>query len=99
MSTRATPKQAQEPAAGGPQGHAPALPPMGPRDVALLSGAADPRLSPDGRLVAFVRWNVDEVANRSRTTIWVVPADGSAPARPFTGGDRDHSPRWSPDGR
>ena len=38
-------------------------------------------------------------ANERRTDIWVAPIDGSAAARRFTWGNRDHTPRWSPDGR
>src|SRR5688572_29635853 len=33
------------------------------------------------------------------TALWLVDADGSTAARPFTAGPRDLSPRWSPDGR
>lgn len=60
---------------------------------------ADPQISPDGRQVAFVRVTVDEKKENYDTALWIVPADGSAPARPFTFGSRDVSPRWSPDGR
>jgi dipeptidyl aminopeptidase/acylaminoacyl peptidase len=35
-----------------------------------------------------------------RSALWIVPADGSAPARQLTLGiNTDSSPRWSPDGR
>jgi dipeptidyl aminopeptidase/acylaminoacyl peptidase len=72
---------------------------MIPEDVHELTGVADPRLSPDGRRVAFVVWRIDREANEYRSRIWVVPADGSAPPAPFTAGEkRDGSPRWSPDG-
>jgi dipeptidyl aminopeptidase/acylaminoacyl peptidase len=61
--------------------------------------AGDPRLSPDGRTVAFVVTTVDEDENTYPSAIWLVPADGSSKPRRFTFGKRrDASPRWSPDG-
>ena len=73
---------------------------MRPEDVYELSGAYDPRVSPDGRIVAFVVTGVDRDANDYRSTVWVVPLDGSAPPRPVTTGEhQDADPRWSPDGR
>jgi dipeptidyl aminopeptidase/acylaminoacyl peptidase len=60
---------------------------------------ADPQIAPDGAQVAFVRVTADEKKDQYDTSIWIVPADGSAAPRPLTGGTRDVSPRWSPDGR
>ena len=72
---------------------------MVPEDVYELTGVLDPRLSPDGRTVAFVVWGVDRDANDYRSAIWLAPVDGSDPPRQFTSGKkRDASPRWSPDG-
>jgi dipeptidyl aminopeptidase/acylaminoacyl peptidase len=72
---------------------------MVPEDVYELTGVADPRLSPDGRTVAFVVGRIDREANEYRGNIWLAPADGSAPPRQLTfGGRRDADPRWSPDG-
>lgn len=59
---------------------------------------SDPQISPDGTRVAFVRVTVDAAKETYDTSIWMVPADGSEPARRITGGTRDTSPRWSPDG-
>jgi dipeptidyl aminopeptidase/acylaminoacyl peptidase len=73
---------------------------MRPDDVYRLTGVADPRLSPDGSAVAFVVWRIDEQANEYRSAIWLAAADGSAPPRRLTFGDRrDADPRWAPDGR
>ncbi len=72
---------------------------MQPDDVYRLTGAGDPRLSPDGATVAYVTAWTDET-HEPRSAIWTVPADGSAAPRRLTfGGKRDASPRWSPDGR
>jgi dipeptidyl aminopeptidase/acylaminoacyl peptidase len=73
---------------------------MRPEDVYALTSVGGPRISPDGRRVAYVVNRVDGEANAYRSTIWVAPLDGSEEPRQFTSGGRtDHSPRWSPDGR
>ena len=72
---------------------------MQPSDVGALVEAGDPRVSPDGRSVAFTVTTVDLGTNRYRSALWVVPADGSGEARQLTDGEhRDARPRWSPDG-
>jgi dipeptidyl aminopeptidase/acylaminoacyl peptidase len=72
---------------------------MVPEDVYELTGAADPRLSPDGATVAYVVGAVDKQANAYRSAIWLVAADGSAEPRRFTVSEKaDAEPRWSPDG-
>ncbi len=73
---------------------------MQPEDVYALTAVGDPRLSPDGRRVAYVVSRIDREANAYRSAIWVAPLDGSDEPRQFTSGERnDQSPRWSPDGR
>ncbi|HEY1563260.1 MAG TPA: S9 family peptidase [Gaiellaceae bacterium] len=72
---------------------------MRPEDVYALTSVGDPRLSPDGRRIAYVVNRIDREANAYRSAIWVMPPDGSEEPRQFTSGERsDHSPRWSPDG-
>lgn len=69
---------------------------MRPEDVYELRWAADPRIAPDGKTVAFVAWSVDREENDYSSSIWLVPADGSGPAQPFTAsGKQDAAPRWS----
>src|SRR5436305_9891409 len=73
---------------------------MKPEDVFALTSVVDPRLSPDGRRVAYVVSRTDEEANAYRTAIWVATIDGSEEPKQFTSGKRnDGFPRWSPDGR
>jgi dipeptidyl aminopeptidase/acylaminoacyl peptidase len=61
---------------------------------------ADPRLSPDGKSVAYVFTTIDQKKNRRESSVWLVPADGSAPPRRLSAeGFNSNSPRWSPDGK
>jgi len=73
-----------------------------PEDLVDIRTVSDIQISADGRLVAFV---VTEPADPTKpqkprdTNIWVVPADGSLPARLFAVSPKsDTHPRWSPDG-
>ena len=72
---------------------------MTPEDVYKLTGVADPRLSPEGKLVAYTVWRLDKDSNESRSNIWLTAVDGSEAPRQITSGDRrDALPRWSPNG-
>lgn len=76
-----------------------------PEDLYRLVLVSDPRISPDGSHVAFVRSHVEGEKKELRSHIWMAPitadADGAAGApRPYTRGPKsDSQPRWSPDGR
>ena len=73
---------------------------MRTEDIGGLTDVSDPRVSPDGRWIAFVVTAVDLEANEDRCRVWVAGAAGDEPPRPLTAGDaRDSRPRWAPDGR
>jgi dipeptidyl aminopeptidase/acylaminoacyl peptidase len=73
--------------------------PARPEDLARLRLATEPRLSPDGRLVAFTVQTVAPGQDGYRTAIWLAAANGSRPARQITlGAKHDGRPRFSPDG-
>ena len=71
-----------------------------PEDLYDLRVPTDIALSPDGRFVAFSVKSVAPGKDGYRTSLWLAPSDGSAPARQLTVGSKnDASPRWSPDSR
>jgi dipeptidyl aminopeptidase/acylaminoacyl peptidase len=72
---------------------------MLPEDVYLLEGVADPHIAPDGTQVAYQATWIDREKNGYRGAIWSAALDGSTPPRRLTWGEKDSSPRWSPDGR
>ena len=72
---------------------------MRPTDIADVVEVSDPRVSPDGRTIAFVVTTVDLPGNAYRSGVWVAGIDAAFPACPFTEGTtREKAPRWSPDG-
>jgi len=68
-------------------------------DMMKLKRVGEPVPSPDGKWVLFSAVTVDLEKNTRTPHIWIVPADGSAPARQLTSGMRADRPRWSPDGK
>src|SRR5271155_3693894 len=71
-----------------------------PEDYLAFKFVGDPHISPDGKTVAYVLTTIDQKKNRRESSIWVVPADGSAaPRRLSAEGYSSNSPRWSPDGK
>jgi dipeptidyl aminopeptidase/acylaminoacyl peptidase len=73
--------------------------PITETDLLKFQWVADPRISPDGREVAFTLVTVNEKEDRYETSIWAVASSGEGPPRRLTAGPRDSSPRWSPDSR
>ena len=68
-------------------------------DLYLLRVVGDPQISPDGASVAYVVSRHDRDADEVQSAVWVAATDGASPPRQFSAGPKDHSPRWSPDGR
>jgi dipeptidyl aminopeptidase/acylaminoacyl peptidase len=73
--------------------------PFGVRDLVAFERLADPRVSPDGRQIVFTLSSLDLDANKRRTDLWLVGADGAG-LRQLTHDDAsDTNGTWSPDGR
>jgi dipeptidyl aminopeptidase/acylaminoacyl peptidase len=73
--------------------------PIAETDLFRFVWVADPQISHDGQRVAFVRVTVDKKKDGYESAVWLAATDGSESARSFTGGPKDASPRWSPDGK
>ena len=71
--------------------------PITPDLVYELVSVSGPSLAPDGGRVAFSRSEYDRERKAHRSRIMVAGLPGGEP-RAFTQGDRDGSPRFSPDG-
>ena len=67
-------------------------------DVFELEVATDPQISPDGRMIAYVRSSNDIMTDRTRANIWLVSSDGADHRPILSGTDSYSSPRWSHDG-
>jgi dipeptidyl aminopeptidase/acylaminoacyl peptidase len=64
-----------------------------------MENVSNASISPDGTQIVFSREWVDTQRDASRSSIWIVDAQGTRP-RELTGGSwRDSSPVWSPDGK
>jgi WD40-like Beta Propeller Repeat len=69
-------------------------------DMQRLSRLGNPRLSPDGKWVAFTVTRSDVEKNRSVTNIWRILAAGGDPQQiTFAEQGFNGNLRWSPDGR
>lgn len=67
-------------------------------DVFNLQSAADPRISPDGKRIVYVRQFADIMNDKRQSNLWVINVDGTEDRALTTGNYSDGSPRWSPDG-
>src|SRR5688500_1278305 len=72
--------------------------PIAETDLYKFTWIADPQISPDAQMVAFVQVTVNEKDNKYESALYTVPASGKSAPQRITGGMRDTSPRWSPDG-
>ena len=68
-------------------------------DLYRFSILSRPRISPDGKRVAYVDTTIDERNHRYRSCIQVIPSEGGEPRCFTSAASNAHSPAWSPDGR
>jgi dipeptidyl aminopeptidase/acylaminoacyl peptidase len=68
-------------------------------DVFQLEHCVDPRISPDGEQVVYVRRSMNVMTDRPSQRLWIVGTEPGSEPRPLTRGEvSEQSPRWSPDG-
>jgi len=80
--------------------HAQSSRPMTLDDLLGAVRVTEPTVSPDGRLVAYVRTTTDLQTGKRNADIYTVGADGSAAPKLFAGGNgSQRTPRFSPDSR
>lgn len=96
LLTFATALSAQAPA---PSPTLPAIPGPSFEDVINLQVAGGPRISPDGRTVAYTLRTTDWQENRYDTEIWLARENAAPFQLTRTEKGSSIAPRWSPDGR
>jgi dipeptidyl aminopeptidase/acylaminoacyl peptidase len=72
--------------------------PFSVHDMLAMDRISDPQVSPDGSRIVFSVSRTDLEANKRRTDLWLVAADGSGLKRLTTHEASDTSPRFAPDG-
>lgn len=65
-------------------------------DLRYLTSGLDPVLSPDGRQVAFTRWETNQ--HGALGNLWLINIDGSGERVIMDNVRQPRSPAWSPDG-
>ena len=73
--------------------------PVEARDLLRIREVSGPQLSPDGAWVAYSVARADTVGDKRDTDVWMTSWDGKRSVRLTYSDAREHSPKWSPDGR
>ena len=72
--------------------------PFSIHDMLAMERISDPQVSPDGGWLVFVVRKTDLEANKGRSDLWLVRADGTGLRRLTSHPEADSDPRWAPDG-
>ena len=70
-----------------------------PMDVFDLEWGSDPRVSPDGSTIVYVRRSNDIMKDRERSNLWQVSSNGDDHRPLYSGLKSARTPRWAPDGK
>ena len=70
-----------------------------PMDVFDLEWGSDPRVSPDGETIVYVRRSNDIMKDRERSNLWQVSSNGDDHRPLYSGLKSARTPRWAPDGK
>jgi len=82
-----------------PSAHADDTHPFCVHDMLAMDRISDPQVSPDGQYIVFVLRKTDLEADKGRTDLWLVDADGAGLRRLTTHPENDSNPCWAPDGK
>ncbi len=74
------------------------LPRLDRMDIFDIQWVSDPRISPDGEKIVYVRNGMDIMEDRRTSTLWMIKPDGSGHVKLTDREVDESSPRWSPDG-
>jgi len=87
------------PLSGNPAALSEQTHPFSVQDMLTMDRLSDPQVSPDGKWIVFVLRQTDLEANKGRTDLWLVRADGTDLRRLTSHPQGDSNPRWAPDGK
>ncbi len=73
--------------------------PFAIHDMLAMDRISDPRVSPNGKRIVFVRRTTDLEANRGRTDLGLIDVEGQNLRRLTSHPAGERNPRWSPDGK
>jgi dipeptidyl aminopeptidase/acylaminoacyl peptidase len=73
--------------------------PFSIHDMLTMQRLSDHQASPDGKWIVFTLRTTDLEANKGRTDLWIVGADGGALRQLTSHPDADTSPVWDPSGK
>lgn len=73
--------------------------PLTPDLIFQLEAASAPTISPNGQQIAYVRRSNDAETDQTRSSIWLIRADGTEHQPLSASMAASGSPLWSPDGR
>jgi dipeptidyl aminopeptidase/acylaminoacyl peptidase len=68
-------------------------------DLYKIKFSSRPRISPDGKRVAYVLTDIDEQRHTYHSSLWIASVADGEPRRFTTGPANASSPAWSPDGK
>lgn len=70
-----------------------------PEDLYDLKSVTDPRLSPDGKSLVYVETEMSKEKNDYNSNLYFVDMEQKQPLAWTYGEHRNHSPKWSPNGK
>jgi dipeptidyl aminopeptidase/acylaminoacyl peptidase len=68
-------------------------------DLAAMRRIGAPRVSPDGKWIAYDASTIDLAANVRKSAIYLIPSTGGDARRITDGTKQDEGPAWSPNGK